>query len=256
MGPLGFYSICLKTTDLDETVGYYRRLGFVPTGEDAPGLRISLANGEDALTFMSFLDANLVNFRGAHIHRLMSELQAAGIGIADYNVRPDQQPLMLDGRGEPLPDNECGHFTVYDPDGHELFFNTHPPERQPFEATMAGSAGNQGNAEGRHLLGRLVYCLEVTALDASVAFYESLGLVASREGRVTWITPPLRHRAVHFVLQLRAAATPGCALRFFGDVTDDVAWRARGFVAEGPGWVGVDPDGRRLELLPDSMLPA
>ena len=256
MGPLGFYSICLKTTDLDETVGYYRRLGFVPTGEDAPGLRISLANGEDALTFMSFLDANLVNFRGTHIHRLMSELQAAGIGVTDYNVRPDQQPLMLDERGEPLPDNECGHFTVYDPDGHELFFNTHPPERQPFEATMAGSAGNQGNAEGRHLLVRLVYCLEVTALDASVAFYESLGLVASREDRVAWITPPLRHRAVHFVLQLRAAATPGCALRFFGDVTDGVAWRARGFVAEGSGWVGVDPDGRRLELLPDSMLPA
>ena len=68
MIPLGFYNVCLKTDNIERTVAFYRRLGFVPTGEDAPGLRISLKNGTDELTFMSFLTANLINFfGGAHL---------------------------------------------------------------------------------------------------------------------------------------------------------------------------------------------
>ncbi len=39
MGPLGFYSLCLKTSDLDATVAYCRRLGFVPTVSDAGAWR-------------------------------------------------------------------------------------------------------------------------------------------------------------------------------------------------------------------------
>ena len=49
--PLGFYNLCLQTGRLDETVAFYRGLGFGPTGEDAPGLRVSLANGRDVPEF-------------------------------------------------------------------------------------------------------------------------------------------------------------------------------------------------------------
>ena len=46
---LGFYNLCLQTGRLEETVAFYRGLGFGPTGEDAPGLRASLAKGPDVL---------------------------------------------------------------------------------------------------------------------------------------------------------------------------------------------------------------
>ena len=252
MGPLGFYSICLKTGHLDDTVAFYRRLGFRPVGEDAPRLRVSLANGDDALTFMTFLDANLINFRGAHIHRLMHEILAVGVVVTGYNEMPDQQPLMLDEEGKPLPDNECGHFTVHDPDGHELFFNTHPHERMPFETALAGAERERDERAGS--LGRLVYCLDVTDLDASAAFYETLGLRVRRSSGGAWVTTPARHRAIHFVLQLRESRSPGSFLRFYGDVANGDLLSAEGFDPEANGWSGVDPDGRRLEFLGGSML--
>ena len=253
VGPLGFYSICLKTDRLEETVAFYRGIGFVPVGEDAPGLRVSLANGEDTLTFMTFLDGNIVNFRGAHIHRLMDEILAAGVAVAGYNQMLEQQPLMLDDEGKPLPHNECGHFTVYDPDGQELFFNTHPHERAPFEAALAGEAAKRDQRAG--LLGRLVYCLDVTDLDASLAFYRTLGLCGSRGSGGAWVTSPARHRAIHFVLQLRESRSPGSLLRFYGDGAKGDLFSASGFDREANGWAGVDPDGRRLEFLGGSMFP-
>ena len=253
MGPLGIYSICLKTGHLAETVAFYRRLGFAPVGEDAPGLRVSLAIGDDALTFMTFLDANIVNFRGAHIHRLMHEILAAGLVVTGFNEMADQQPLMLDEEGQPLPDNECGHFTVHDPDGHELFFNTHPHERAPFEAALAGETGQRHQGAGH--LGRLAYCLDVTDLDASLAFYGTLGLRVGRVPGGAWVTPSARHRAIHFVLQLRECRSAGSNLRFYGDVAKGDLLSAEGFEQQAHGWAGVDPDGRRLEFLDGSMFP-
>ena len=253
MGPLGFYTICLKTDRLEDTVAFYQRLGFVPVGEDAPGLRVSLANGEDVLTFMTFLDGNIVNFRGAHIHRLMDEILAAGVAVSGYNEMPEQQPLMLDDGGQPLPHNECGHFTVNDPDGHELFFNTHPHERAPFEAALAGGVreGDQGDGS----LGRLVYCLEVTDLNASLAFYQTLGLRALREGDGAWVTPGTQHRPVHFRLQLRESSEAGSRLRIYGGVWDVEGLRSLGFKRDALGWSGTDPDRRRLDFVPESILP-
>ena len=254
MIPLGFCSICLRTDRLEEIVAFYRRLGFEPTGEDAPGLRMSLANGPDVLTFMTFLKRNVINFRGAHIHYLMTRLQALGVHVTGYNEHPDEQPLMLDESGEPLQDNECGHFTVHDPDGHELFFNTHPHERRPFETALAGVAEETARAEDP-FLGRFVYCLEVNDLDTSLGFYETLGLRMIKDAQSAWIAPPARYGAVHFVLQLREAAGAGSVLRFYTGATTGDALRERGFMQHGAEWRGVDPDGRRLEVLPDSALP-
>lgn len=252
MGPLGFYNICLKTDRLEDTVAFYRRLGFSPVGEDAPGLRVSLANGADTLTFMTFLDANVINFRGAHIHRLMHEILAAGMVVTGYNKMPDQQPLMLDAKGVPLPDNECGHFTVRDPDGHELFFNTHPHERQPFEAALVGSVGERDQGDG--LPACLVYCLDVTDLDASMAFYETLGLLARPDSDGALITAPAKHRAIDFMLQLRESGRAGSRLRFYGGIGNGDRLRTLGFTRDASGWSGRDPDRRRLEFLPASML--
>ncbi len=240
--PLGFYNLCLRTDSLDETVGFYRRLGFVRTGEDAPGLRVSLARGRDVLTFMTFLEGDVINFRGAHIHKLMTELHTAGVRVTGYNIRADQQPLAVDEAGVPLPENECGHFTVYDPDGHELFFNTHPWERAPFEAAMRA---------GPRAPGGIVYCLHVADLATSQAFYETLGLRVVLDAGGAWVTPPARHEAIHFALRLRAGASAGPTLVLQREAEDDRVPEPVGFVTRGDGrWIGKDPDGRVLELVP------
>ncbi|MYE13962.1 MAG: hypothetical protein F4X99_20370 [Gammaproteobacteria bacterium] len=240
--PLGFYNLCLQTECLDETVSFYRELGFVPTGEDAPGLRVSLAQGADVLTFMTFLEGDVINFRGAHIHKLMTELRRGGVRVTGYNIRADQQPLAVDEAGVPLPENECGHFTVYDPDGHELFFNTHPWERTPFEAAMGA---------GPRAPGGVVYCVHVADLAASQAFYETLGLRVAPDAGGAWVTPHARHEAIHFALRLRAGASAGPTLVLQWEAEDDRVPEPAGFVARGDGrWVGKDPDGRVLELAP------
>jgi len=247
LDPLGFCNICLKSDDLDRTVAFYRDLGFAATGEDAPGLRISLANGPDVLTFMSFLKRNVINFRGGHVHRLMRQLEEVPIHVSGHNEHADEQPLMLDDRGEPLPENECGHFTVHDPDGHELFFNTHPEERGPFENAIRAAPGG-GAGPPRGLLGRFVYCLHVADLRASRSFYESLGLAVMPISGGAWVVPPAHWGAARFAMQLRESGTTEEVLRFFG-VRDRIGLGARGFSEHDDGWRGEDPDGRTLELV-------
>ena len=184
----------------------------------------------------------------------MGEIRAAGVFVTGYNQLPAEQPLMLDETGEPLPENECGHFTVHDPDGHELFFNTHPPERAPFESALA--AGEQkDDRTSRRLLGQMIYGLDVTDLNASLTFYQTLGLRVVRDADDAWVTPPARHRAAHFVLQLRESETADSLVRFYGGTPGTDTMQARGFARHGSGWRGRDPDGRRLEILPDAMLP-
>ena len=245
---LGFYNLCLKTACLDGTVAFYRRLGFGPTGEDAPGLRVSLAKGPDVLTFMTFLEGDVINFRGAHIHALMTALRAAGVDVTGYNRRADQQPLMVDEAGAPLPENACGHFTVYDPDGHELFFNTHPWERAPFEAAIrSGPAGPGARSDA------VAYCVHVADLAASRSFYETLGLRVVPDARGAWVTPHPRDSAVHFALRLRADGAEGPALVLRWEEEDGAVPDGWGLLARDDGrWIGEDPDGRVLELVSET----
>ena len=248
MGPLGFCNLCLKTGNLKESAAFYRELGFEPAGEDAPGLRVSLANGPDVLTFMTFLETDVINFRGAHIHALMTEPDAAGLRVEGYNERADQQPLMVDEEGVPLPENECGHFTVHDPDGHELFFNTHPWERAPFEAALHGGPARERRDSGPPA--RVIYCLVVADLPASQSFYETLGRRVQPAPDGAWVTPHPRDRAFHFTLRLRVGDVAGPALVLSCEVGDGATPGAWGFVQHGAGWIGKDPDGRVLELAP------
>lgn len=256
MNPLGFYSVCLRATSLEETVGFYKKLGFEPTGEDAPGLRVSLKYGNDALTFMSFLNDNLINFRGAHIHNLKLSLSNQGIKIKTFEELDGEERLMLDDQGKPLPENECGHFSVYDPDGHDLFFNTHPEERAPFEKAVLSPPSLIHDTIPEHgVLGKLVYCLVVTDLGSSLTFYERLGLHVRREGDRAWIFPPRTHGNTQFIFQLEQGKKKDVVVRFFQNSMDSEILERLGFKYhsdEGLPWVMYDPDGRAVEVISTS----
>ena len=100
-----------------------------------------------------------------------------------------------------------------------------------------------------------MYCLDVLALDANLAFYETLGLRVRRQSDGAWITAPAQHRAIDFLLQLRESGRATSRLRFYGGVGNAELPRSLGFAPDAPGWAGTDPDRRRVEFLPESMLP-
>lgn len=263
MSPLGFFSICLRAVPLDKTVDFYKALGFEPIGEDAPGLRVSLSHGNDTLTFMSFLDDNLINFRGAHIHNLKQELLGQGVKVKVFEELRDKEQLLLDDYGHPLPENECGHFSVYDPDGNDLFFNTHPEERAPFEEAVLSPPPLVKDAIPEHgMLGRLTYCLIVVDLLASIKFYERLGMHVVREKDRAWIFPPDSHGDTQFLFQLEQGQKKDVVIRFYQHSPDRVGLEGLGFkerAGERLGWLIYDPDGRVVEVISTSdkrLLPS
>ena len=252
MIPLGFFSVCLCANKLEETASFYRKLGFTPVGEDAPGLRISLQYGSQSLTFMSFLQDNLINFRGAHIHRLKECMRTIRIPVTLFEEFKSEERLMLDEGGNPLPNNECGSFSIEDPDEHEFFFNTHREERDPFEAAVSSPAPTLIDAPyASPNRPDVLYSLVVTDLAASQCFYESLGLVVARQGDIAWIYPPTNVGDTRFLFQLRRGEAKNVVIGLKNLELSTNELKAMGLEPEGESgviWTGHDPDGRKLEL--------
>lgn len=252
MIPLGFFSVCLRATQLEKTVNYYKALGFTHVGEDAPGLRISLEYGSQSLTFMSFLKDNLINFRGAHIHQLKECMKQIGVPITLFEEFKSEERLMLDDEGNPLPDNECGSFSIDDPDGHEFFFNTHREEREPFESAVRDSPSDAfGIPFDETNRPSVIYALSVSDLDRSQRFYESLGLVVTRDDDIAWIYPPNNVGNTQFLFQLRQSSGKRVAISLARSDRSSKVLRDLGLTPvdqAGDSWRGRDPDGRAVEL--------
>lgn len=159
---------------------------------------------------------------------------------------------MLDDRGNPLPENECGHFSVYDPDGHDLFFNTHPEERAPFEEALLSPPSLTNDAiPTQGLLGKLVCCLIVSNLRSSLTFYERLGLRNRRKGNRAWIFSPDTHGNTQFIFQLEQGQKKDVVVRFYQNSMDITALEGLGFrelSTDGLSRKSYDPDGRTVEV--------
>ena len=252
MLPLGFFSVCLRATQLKRTVDFYKALDFTPTGEDAPGLRVSLEYRSQSLTFMSFLQDNLVNFRGAHIHRLKECMNETGIPVTLFEEFKAEERLMLDDEGNPLPDNECGSFSIEDLDGHEFFFNTHREEREPFErALLRPSPAMTGTPHDERNRPNIIYTLVVTDLVESQRFYESLGLNVASDGDIAWIFPNTDVGDTRFLFQLRKGSSKRVKITLAQSAIDPKVPRTLGLEpgdTAGLSWRGHDPDGRMLEI--------
>ena len=254
---LGRLCLCLDVADLDATCSFYSRLGFRPVGEDAPGLRVSMANGAHVLTFMSFLNSPVLNFRGGHIHELLTELAPSGFVIEAYNTEPDTQ-LMRNENGDPLPENECGHFSVSDPDGTDILFNTLPVERKPYLNALRGKASQEDFLHGALKFGlhQVQIRFDTVALDNHISFYQKMGLSilrVSESGKLVTmgldVTPPSA-AVLGFAFQLRKADSPATSLVFHCQDPKEMvqALEAAGIsvVACDEGLRRLDPDGRYL----------
>ena len=262
---LGRPFICLSVDDLDATVAFYEKLGFTSNEVLSPAQQAEvrfLRQGAIALAFFRFIKFPNVNYRGASIHAMASELTGRGFQCWGRNQRGPETQLFLDDNGNELPDNEAGAFTIFDPDGYKLFFNTHPPEREPYENNvwavddhMAAELGKQET--DTPALGTFIFRLNVNDLVVSRAFYENMGLRAEHasDGSVdiTGQHPHTLQDPTSFPVRLRQSDQPGSVLLFRSDDPAAVAdsLRSSGVdVGDGPdGPTMTDPNGQKLVLV-------
>jgi predicted lactoylglutathione lyase len=260
---LGRPFICLKGVDLPATDVFYEKLGFTSKKDLSPAQQAGnrfLRQGTTALAFFNFIKFPNVNYRGASIHAMATELTRHGFQCWGLNHRGPETQLFLDEDGNELPDNEAGAFTIFDPDGYKLFFNTHPPEREPYENNQ-WAVDHHMAAElakgGEPALGKFIFRIDVADLAASRDFYERMGLAAedAPDGAVDIVGqhPHMRQEPTTFPVRLRQADTPGAALLFRSDDPASVAdsLRASGVeVEDGPdGPTLTDPNGQKLVLV-------
>jgi len=118
---LGAFSLSLSVADLDASVDFYRRLGFVVTGGDADAGWIIMKNGESTLgLFHGMYERNMLTFnpgltprmerldRFTDVRDLQRSLEAAGIAV-ESSIEP----------GSTGP----GSITVIDPDGNPILID-------------------------------------------------------------------------------------------------------------------------------------
>lgn len=114
----GSFVLCLKTTDNAASRTFYEAMGLEVTGNNDERW-VQMGNGDCQLAFMSFLDANWLNFRGSDPFKVYEQMSAAG--------------LTLEGEPARYTEEEFGsapgaHWQTKDPDGNVVYFDTTDPE--------------------------------------------------------------------------------------------------------------------------------
>lgn len=268
---LGYYSVITYAADVDLTAEYYRGLGFDYAGFNIPGESRTVVQGHNLIAFFDFYEKLDLNFRGPDIPLLATELAALGFEIVVANGSTLAWDDDQKAYGHQLPDNdiargvrekypdilECGDFTVYDPDGLALYFNTNPGERETFQTSHTHPVfpGGVTPVPVKLPLGDLVIRLSVVDPDVSESFYRRLGFNAKSIEAGTLLryvrggaqtpqpgSPPLL---------LQASAQTGAEIAFLcQDVDAAIAsLEAAGVDVQGSPPAFTDLDAREVQLL-------
>lgn len=271
---LGYYAICLESDDVEKSAAFYSGLGFEVTGFNVPKEARTLVQGHNQLAFFGFYEKPNVNFRGPDIPSLATKLKGRGFEIVSSDLVWDQERKCfhsgLDGSQTEETD-ECGSFVIFDPAGNDLFFNTNPGERAPYE--RSGKNPVFGDADSwpkdfearkvplKFYLGRLAVDLKVTDLAACVRFYRDLGFsLLDQTGDSAYLGYPSATGGPSDVCAtnprylIRKSERDEIGIAFVCDDIDEVTanLKGNGVVVEATGEdVGfTDADQRRVTLFP------
>jgi catechol 2,3-dioxygenase-like lactoylglutathione lyase family enzyme len=123
---LGSFSISLAVDDLDASIAFYKKLGFVHHAEVCEAGYAIVTNGDHVIgLFEKMFEKNILTFNPGwdqaaqevaeftDVRALADELEAAGITLTE---RPD-------------PDSDGpAHITLEDPDGNPILIDQHRPK--------------------------------------------------------------------------------------------------------------------------------
>lgn len=110
---------CLKSKNLDASRRFYEALGLAVVDE-LPGKRIVLERASFRIMLMTFLDEDLLNFRGADAFAIHDHLDREGISAPGEPERYRKEKFDADA------DGVC--WLTRDPDGHAILFDTNKDE--------------------------------------------------------------------------------------------------------------------------------
>ncbi len=110
---------CLKSKNLDASRRFYEALGLAVVDE-LPGKRIVLERASFRIMLMTFLDEDLLNFRGADAFAIHDHLDREGISASGEPERYRKEKFDADA------DGVC--WLTRDPDGHAILFDTNKDE--------------------------------------------------------------------------------------------------------------------------------
>ena len=110
---------CLKSKNLDASRRFYEALGLAVVDE-LPGKRIVLERASFRIMLMTFLDEDLLNFRGADAFAIHDHLDREGISASGEPERYRKEKFDADA------DGVC--WLTRDPDGHAILFDTNQNE--------------------------------------------------------------------------------------------------------------------------------
>ena len=118
---LGEYFPCLNVKDLAKSMAFYQKLGFAVTGDhSAENWAVLKHNNMTLCLYQGHIVANMINFRGGDVSKIVQEGQAAGLEF--------QSPATKEADGSWGAD-------ICDPDGNIIYFNTFPDEREQYLKT-------------------------------------------------------------------------------------------------------------------------
>ena len=115
---VGHAAWCLKVSNLLSAKRFYQGLG-LEVFYEGDGT-VLLRRGSLQLGLMTFLDDDMLNFRGEDAFAIQAHLQQQGL-------QPSGQPKRYD-REEFDTGFEGACWSTKDPDGHVIFFDTHRGE--------------------------------------------------------------------------------------------------------------------------------
>lgn len=117
---VGAPSLCLKVKDLERSRDFYHALG-MEVFDEVPGQRVVLRRGSFSLALMTFLEKDLLNFRGVDAFAIYDFLRDKGLELTGEPERYAKEKYDSDADGACL--------ATEDPDGHEILFDTNENER-------------------------------------------------------------------------------------------------------------------------------
>ena len=168
---LGWLVVCLSVGDLKRSLEFYSLLDFVQVGGSVADdwAVIQQRNCELHLFGGKHIKQDMLNFRGGDVQAIVAELKERGL-------TPRAGHVDSDGMAIESPDG-CMSASYFDPDGLEVFFDSHPDEQAAFTRgepfTITGARGKVSPAALK--LGNFAYSIFVGKLEPSLKFYEQLG---------------------------------------------------------------------------------
>jgi catechol 2,3-dioxygenase-like lactoylglutathione lyase family enzyme len=118
---LGVFSLSLSVADLDASVEFYGKLGFVVTGGDAESGWVILKNGETTLgLFHAMFERNLLTFNPGLTPRMERIEQFTD--IRDLQRSLEAAGLTVDSAIEPGSSGP-GSLRLIDPDGNPILID-------------------------------------------------------------------------------------------------------------------------------------